>query len=58
MSSTSTPLVISAPVPSPRDNAEDPVVTLLRAGIPLSLLMDLASSDPHSSELYSHERAS
>lgn len=31
---------------------------LLRAGIPLSLLLDLAGSDPHSDELYALERAS
>ncbi len=47
-----------APVPTPRDVREGRVVALLRAGIPLSLLLDLAGSDPHSSELYALERAS
>jgi hypothetical protein len=37
---------------------EDPVIALLKAGIPLSLLMDLAADDPHSAELYRTERAS
>ena len=31
---------------------------LLRAGVPLSLLLDLAIGDPHSDELYALERAS
>lgn len=43
-------------LPLPRD--EGGVVALLRAGIPLSLLLDLAGSDPHSEELYETERAS
>lgn len=34
------------------------VVALLRAGIPLTLLLDLAGADPHSAELYQMERAS
>ena len=34
------------------------VLTLLKAGIPLSLLIDLAGSDPHSEELYELENAS
>ena len=42
------------PVPRPASWAE----ALLRAGIPLSLLLDLAGSDPHSDELYALERAS
>lgn len=43
----------------PRDRAGDGrVVALLKAGIPLSLLIDLAGSDPHSEELYELERAS
>ena len=41
------------PLPSPT-RAE----YLLRAGIPLSLLLDLACGDPHSDELYALERAS
>ncbi len=43
------------PVPSPRECSR--AEALLRAGIPLSLLMDLAGSDPHSHELYEHEGA-
>lgn len=31
---------------------------LLRAGIPLTLLLDLAADDPHSDEIYALERAS
>ena len=42
------------PEPRPASRAE----ALLRAGIPLSLLLDLAGSDPHSDELYALERAS
>ncbi len=34
---------------------EDPVIALLRAGIPLSLLLDLASRDPLSAEIYQTE---
>lgn len=41
-------------LPRPASRAE----ALLRAGIPLSLLLDLASGDPHSDELYALERAS
>lgn len=37
---------------------EDPVIALLRAGIPLSLLLDLAAADPHSAEIYQTELAS
>ena len=33
----------------------DEVVALLEAGIPLSLLLDLAGPDPHSEELYAVE---
>lgn len=36
--------------PLPRD--EERVVAFLRAGVPLSLLLDLAGPDPHSKELY------
>lgn len=32
------------------------VVALLKAHIPLSLLLDLADSDPHSRDLYENER--
>ncbi len=39
-------------VPAPRLAGEPTVVSLLRAGIPLTLLMDLAGPDPHSEELY------
>ena len=34
---------------------EDPVIGLLRAGIPLSLLLDIACVDPHSAEIYAYE---
>lgn len=34
---------------------EEPVLALLRAGIPLSLLLDLAAGDLHSHEIYEHE---
>ena len=44
--------------PHRRTNGEGRVVALLRAGIPLSLLLDLAGGDPHSEELYELERAS
>ncbi len=46
----------SIPVPVARTQSRAEV--LLRAGIPLSLLLDLAGSDPHSDELYTLERAS
>lgn len=32
------------------------VLALLRAGVPLSLLMDLARPDPRSAEIYAAER--
>jgi hypothetical protein len=44
----------SQPLPFPDKGR---VEALLRAGIPLSLLCDLACSDPHSQELYAVERA-
>jgi hypothetical protein len=50
------PVQVPMSVPVPRD--EDRVVALLRAGVPLSLLLDLAGGDPHSEELYERERAS
>ncbi|MCU1592662.1 MAG: hypothetical protein JWO12_54 [Frankiales bacterium] len=40
------------------NQAEQRVVALLRAHIPLSLLLDLAEDDPHSAELYEMEQAS
>jgi len=43
-------------IPVPRTAAEDRVVALLRAHVPLSLLLDLALSDPQSRELYENER--
>ena len=46
----------SQTVPSPRRTLEDPVVALLKAHIPLSLLLDLAQDDPRSEELYANER--
>ncbi|MGB8651643.1 MAG: hypothetical protein WCD35_13400 [Mycobacteriales bacterium] len=42
----------------PRRIEEERVVALLRAGIPLTLLLDLAQPDPRSEELYAMERAS
>jgi hypothetical protein len=35
---------------------EAPILALLRAGIPLSLLLDLASKDPQSEEIYQTEK--
>lgn len=46
------------PLPFPRQSDGATVVSLLRAGIPLSLLMDLAGPDPHSEELYRLEPTS
>ena len=34
---------------------DDPVLALLKAGIPLSLLLDLATKDPQSAEIYATE---
>jgi hypothetical protein len=45
-------------IPDPRPEAQARVVALLRAHVPLSLLLDLAGADPHSAELYAIERAS
>ena len=45
----------SSTLPIPR-SADDQVVALLRAHIPLSLLIDLAQPDPHSRELYENEQ--
>lgn len=42
-------------VPVPRGGGQSAAVSLLRAGIPLTLLMDLAGPDPHSAELYALE---
>ena len=47
--------VIDRGVPAPPASRAE---ALLRAGIPLSLLLDLASGDPHSDELYALEHAS
>ena len=44
---------MTVPVPHP---TYEWVVALLKAHIPLSLLLDLADSDPHSQELYENER--
>lgn len=43
-------------VPEPRESEGGLTVALLRAGIPLTLLIDLAAGDPHSEELYALER--
>ena len=45
----------AAPLPVPRDGAEGSFA-LLKAGIPLTLLLDLAVDDPRSEELYERER--
>jgi hypothetical protein len=44
-------------VPTARSEDESRVVALLRAGIPLSLLMDIAQDDPRSVDLYAAEHA-
>lgn len=46
----------SSTLPAPSADADDLTVRLLRAHIPLSLLIDLAQPDPHSRELYANER--
>lgn len=46
----------SARLPEPRTE-DSGIVALLAAGIPLTLLLDLALPDPHSQELYEMERA-
>ncbi|MCW2600285.1 MAG: hypothetical protein JWM02_2114 [Frankiales bacterium] len=43
--------------PDPRRDGEGRVVAFLHAGIPLSLLMDLAEGDPRSAEVYQVECA-
>lgn len=50
--------LLSENVPPPSADDGGRVVALLKAGIPLSLLLDLAGCDPHSEELYELERAS
>jgi hypothetical protein len=47
------PLLLPEPTLLPED---DSALALLRAGIPLMLVFDLAGSDPHSHELYVEER--
>jgi hypothetical protein len=42
-------------VPRPRSADSRRVIAFLHAGIPLSLLLDLAQDDPHSKELYAIE---
>ena len=46
----------SQTVSSPRLEDER-VFALLKAHVPLSLLLDLAEADPHSAELYACERS-
>ena len=41
-------------VPAPRD-AQHSAEALLQAHVPLTLLIDLASADPHSEELFAEE---
>ena len=43
--------------PAARSEDESRVVALLHAGIPLSLLMDIAQDDPRSVDLYAAEHA-
>ena len=45
-------------VSTPHCETGSPIVALLQAGIPLSLLMDIARDDPHSQEMYDAECAS
>lgn len=42
-------------VPAPRDDAHNSAEALLQAHVPLTLLIDLASADPHSEELFAEE---
>ena len=44
------------PLLEPELDAFADVSALLKAHIPLSLLLDLAQGDPHSRELYANER--
>lgn len=46
----------SSTLPSTQSTPDEQVVALLRAHIPLSLLLDLAVPDPRSHELYAKER--
>lgn len=43
------------PLPATRPLREQQVFALLRAGVPLSLLIDLAQPDPRSTEIYQLE---
>lgn len=53
---TATPASPSAELLRPLAPGDDePVIALLKAGIPLSLLLDLAGGDLHSDELYEVE---
>ena len=54
MSLSVLPLPVGAS-PSSAPDARGCVVALLAAGIPLSLLLDLAQPDPRSQELYAWE---
>lgn len=42
-------------VPTPRADAPHTAEALLQAHVPLTLLIDLASADPHSDELFAEE---
>lgn len=42
-------------VPGPRDEPHHSAEALLQAHVPLTLLIDLASGDPHSDELFAEE---
>jgi hypothetical protein len=48
-------LTYASAVPSTRQ--EHLLLATLEAGIPISLLMDLATPDPHSRELFDQEHA-
>lgn len=43
------------PTPPARTTPERPLLALLRAGIPLTLLIDLLGGDPRSAEIYASE---
>lgn len=47
---------MTSPTVHTHRESEDRVIALLKAHIPLSLLLDLAGNDPHSDELYRNER--
>lgn len=48
---------VSSPRPLPPNDANERVLELLRAHVPLTLLMDLVIPQPRSEEIYLIERA-